>query len=91
MGAPHAEKEFSASLTRLAELYGPIEQTLSTVSVPTFVAWGDRDPFFSVDQGRRTAHAIAGAQFELLERAGHFLPEERPNEVAALIAKLAAT
>jgi len=81
---------FSASLTRLAELYGPIERTLSTVSVPTFVAWGDRDPFFSVEQGRRTARAIAGARFELLERAGHFLPEERPDEVAALIDGLAA-
>lgn len=79
---------FSASLTRLAALYGPIEQSLPTVSVPTFVAWGDRDPFFSVEQGRRTARAIAGSRFELFEGAGHFLPEERPAEVAALIAGL---
>lgn len=79
---------FAASLTRLAELYGPIERTLPTVSVPAFVAWGDRDPFFSVEQGRRTARAISGARFELLDRAGHFLPEERPGEVAALIARL---
>jgi pimeloyl-ACP methyl ester carboxylesterase len=81
---------FSASLTRLAELYGPIEQALSTVSVPAFVAWGDRDPFFSVEQGRRTARAISGARFELLAGAGHFLPEERAEEVAALILQLAA-
>lgn len=79
---------FSSSLLRLAELYGPIEQALSTVSVPTFVAWGDRDPFFSVEQGRRTARAIRGAQFHLLERAGHFLPDERPEEVASLVAQL---
>jgi len=81
---------FSASLTRLAELYGPIEQALSTVSVPAFVAWGDRDPFFSVEQGRRTARAIAGSRFELFEGAGHFLPEERPEEVAALVTGLVA-
>lgn len=79
---------FSNSLLRLAELYGPIERALSTVSVPTFVAWGNRDPFFSVEQGRRTAGAIRGAQFHLLERAGHFLPEERPEEVSALIEDL---
>jgi pimeloyl-ACP methyl ester carboxylesterase len=79
---------FSNSLLRLAELYGPIERALSTVSVPTFVAWGDRDPFFSVEHGRRTAGAIRGAQFQLLERAGHFLPEERPEEISALIENL---
>jgi pimeloyl-ACP methyl ester carboxylesterase len=82
---------FSASLTRLAELYGPIEQSLSTVSVPAFVAWGDCDPFFSVEQGRRTARAIAGSRFDVFEGAGHFLPEERPAEVAALVAGLVAT
>lgn len=82
---------FSASLVRLAELYGPIEQSLSTVAVPTFVAWGDRDPFFSVEQGRRTANAIRGARFELLQGAGHFLPEERPEAVVALIEGLAMT
>lgn len=80
---------FSNSLLRLAELYGPIERALLTVSVPTFVAWGDRDPFFSVEHGRRTVGAIRGAQFHLLERAGHFLPEERPEEVSALIEGLA--
>ena len=80
---------FSASLTRLAELYLPVEQSLPTVAVPTVVAWGDRDPFFSVEQGRRTAGAIPRARFELLEGAGHFLPEERPEKMASLILDLA--
>lgn len=78
---------FSSSLTRLSELYQPIEQALATVSVPRWVAWGDRDPFFSVEHGRRTARVMRDARFELFERAGHFLPEERPAEVAALIAE----
>jgi pimeloyl-ACP methyl ester carboxylesterase len=79
---------FSASLLRLSELYRPIEQALRSVAVPSFVAWGDRDPFFSVEQGRRTAGAMAGSRFELLDGAGHFLPEERPERVASLIADL---
>ncbi len=81
---------FSASLTRLGELYGPIERALQSVTVPTFVAWGDRDPFFSAEHGRRTARAIAGSRFELFEGAGHFLPDERPQEVAALVGALVA-
>jgi pimeloyl-ACP methyl ester carboxylesterase len=79
---------FAVSLLRLNELYAPIERALAAVAVPSFVAWGDRDPFFSVAQGRRTAKAIAGARFELLAGAGHFLPAERPAQVAALIAQL---
>jgi pimeloyl-ACP methyl ester carboxylesterase len=51
---------------------------------------GARDPFFSVQQGRRTADA-AGAHFLLLPDAGHFLPQERPNEVATQITALLDT
>lgn len=80
---------FEVSLLRLAALYGPIEEALRSVAVPSFVAWGDRDPFFSIEQGRRTAGAIPGSQFELMAGAGHFLPAERPDEVAALVDELA--
>lgn len=79
---------FGASLTRMAELYGPIQEGLGDIDAPTLVGWGGSDPFFSVEQGRRTAEAIRGASFRLYEAAGHFLPEERPEEVAADVAEL---
>ncbi len=79
---------FEGSLTRLADLYGPIQDGLGRIGVPTLVGWGERDPFFSVDQGRRTAAAIPGARFRLYGGAGHFLPEERPREVASDVAQL---
>jgi pimeloyl-ACP methyl ester carboxylesterase len=79
---------FEISLLQLRELYAPVERALESVAVPSLVVWGDRDPFFSVEQGRRTASAIAGARFELFEGAGHFLPAERPQRVASLIAEL---
>lgn len=78
---------FDGSLRHLSELYAPVEAALGTVHIPTHVGWGDRDPFFSVEQGRRTATALQ-ATFELLPRAGHFLPEERPAEMAAAIRSL---
>lgn len=80
---------FTASLRHLAELYGPIEDALGRVAAPTLVGWGDHDPFFSVDQGRRTARAVEGAELRIYHGAGHFLPEERPAEVAEDIARLA--
>lgn len=78
---------FAASLTRLAEVYRPIEDALSSLGVPVLVGWGDRDPFFPPAQGERTARA-AGATLRAYEGAGHFLPHERPDEVSADVAAL---
>ncbi|MGD8683791.1 MAG: alpha/beta hydrolase [Chloroflexota bacterium] len=74
---------FSASLHRIVELYTPVEAALASVAVPALVGWGDRDPFFDVATGRRTAQTIPGARFVLYGGAGHFLPEERPEQLAA--------
>ncbi len=81
---------FASSLRRMCELYMPVEAALSTVKVPSLVGWGDRDPFFPVAIGQRTAAVIPGARFRLYERAGHFLPEERPEDVAADLQELLA-
>ncbi len=80
---------FEGSLVHLAELYGPIEAELRRTSVPTLVGWGDHDPFFPVAEGERTALTV-GTTLRVYEGAGHFLPHERPAEVAADIAALAA-
>lgn len=78
---------FGESLARLEELYRPIESQLEALTCPTFVGWGDRDPFLSVTHARRTA-AAARTTLRLYARAGHFLPHERPAEVAAAITEL---
>lgn len=82
---------FSNSLRRLAELYEPVERALRSAHVPALVGWGDRDPFFPVAVGRRTADALPSARFRIYEGAGHFLPEERPDELASDLVELAVT
>jgi pimeloyl-ACP methyl ester carboxylesterase len=79
---------FSGALTRLAELYEPVAAALEDIEVPVLVGWGDRDPFFPVEQARRTA-AAANARLRLFAGAGHFLPHERPTGVAREIAEFA--
>lgn len=81
---------FATSLRGLDQRYAPIAEGLGSIAVPTVVLWGDRDPFFSVDQGRRTARAIRGARFVVLEGAGHFLPEERPGAFVEAVDSLVA-
>jgi pimeloyl-ACP methyl ester carboxylesterase len=80
---------FTAALRELARRYGPITELLGRVAVPTRVVWGDRDPFFPVAQAHRTAALIPGARTTVLPGAGHFLPAERPAELAAEIEAVA--
>lgn len=79
---------FSGALTCLAELYSPVATALQSLEMPVLVGWGDRDPFFPVEQAERTA-AAAHARLRLFHGAGHFLPHERPTEVAREIAEFA--
>lgn len=79
---------FSGALTSLAELYSPVATALAALEVPVLVGWGDRDPFFPLEQGERTA-AAAGARLHVFQGAGHFLPHECPAEVAGEIAAFA--
>lgn len=81
---------FRGSLQHLAELYGPIEQSLSGIKVPTDVLWGEHDPFFGMADGRRLAAAIPAARFRLAEGCGHFLPDECPAIFAGLVGDGAA-
>ena len=80
---------FEHSLRNLRPVYAPLEAVLPTVDVPTAVIWGDQDPFFDVEHGRRTAVAI-GAPFTVLPGAGHVLPAERPEAYLAAIESLRA-
>lgn len=77
---------FTSALRELQRHYAPVVERLSHLTVPTTVVWGDHDPFFPLEQAQRTAAVIPGAELVVLEGAGHFLPDERPREVADQIA-----
>lgn len=78
---------FSYALTNLDSLYPPIEQALAGYKGPSLVGWGDKDPFFSTDQGRRTADLVGGP-LSLYTEAGHFTPEECVEEIVADLRQL---
>jgi pimeloyl-ACP methyl ester carboxylesterase len=76
---------FRRSLADLPANYRAVEQQLRRTRAPGLVLWGDRDPFFGIDVGRRTAEAMSNAVFRTLAGAGHFAPRESPREYAAAI------
>jgi pimeloyl-ACP methyl ester carboxylesterase len=89
MMAPYEGEEGGRKLIRAARALRP-EQTanlgpaLRASGVPALVIWGDRDPYLSVTEVGRPLAALLGAKLLVLP-GGHFLPLERPVEIAAAV------
>ena len=79
------QRVFQRSLADLPGNYQAVQDQLKQTRSPGLVLWGDRDPFFNLDVGRRTAQAMPNAQFRTLAGAGHFGPQECPRDYAAAI------
>jgi haloalkane dehalogenase len=58
-------------------------EALARWSKPALVMFSDHDPIFPVAVGRRFQQLIPGAQFKVIEGAGHFLQEEKGEAIAA--------
>lgn len=79
---------FSASLRDLPGRFADVEAAAKLLHQPAAVIWGGRDPFFSLEQARRTASAIPRGSLSIEPDAGHFLPEERPQAFVAAVRRL---
>ena len=63
------------------------EETLSVdhskITCPTLICWASHDAWMPVEAGRQLKQAIAGpTRFQVIERAGHYVQEDRPDVVA---------
>lgn len=67
-----------------------IERRLLSLRLPSVVLQGGADHIVSVQAARDLAEAIPGAELELHPRAGHRLPFEQPDVVAAAVRRYAA-
>lgn len=64
-------------------------ERLGSITLPTFVVAGDRDPLAPVARVRRdVTNEIPGAVLVTLKLVGHNIPVERPAELAALLTRL---
>lgn len=65
---------------------------LDRISAPTLVLWGENDEWLDPTVGDELTAAIPGARQAAVARAGHFLTEDNPHDVAdALIQFLGST
>jgi 3-oxoadipate enol-lactonase len=58
---------------------------LPTIDVPTLVIAGREDQLIPVDYARSIAAEIPGAQFTLIQGAGHLVPMEQPVPTSRVI------
>jgi pimeloyl-ACP methyl ester carboxylesterase len=64
-------------------LHNPkLKGRLRRIRIPTLFLWGTADRILSEQYGRAFCSAISDAQFEPIERAGHFPHIEQPQEFA---------
>jgi len=64
--------------------------TLTGITVPTLVLWGDRDAVLPRTDQQRILDAVPGSGLTVLEGAGHVAYWDRPERVAAELAAFAA-
>jgi len=71
----------------LASVMDRVEQ----LDLPTLIIWGEADDYQDIRYGKRLAQAIRRARLVVVERAGHFIHEDQPEQVARLISEFAET
>jgi pimeloyl-ACP methyl ester carboxylesterase len=63
---------------------------LPEIRVPTLVVHGTGDRLTAVENGRRMAAAVPGAELALLQDAGHVLHVEEPDDLAKTVLRFLA-
>jgi pimeloyl-ACP methyl ester carboxylesterase len=64
---------------------------VGSVRAPTLVVWGREDRWIPVEHAERFAAALPGSRVEVIDGCGHMPQEERPEDVARLVAAFLAS
>jgi pimeloyl-ACP methyl ester carboxylesterase len=64
---------------------GEIEPRLGSIGTPVLVVWGEEDGWLDPSQAPRLQEEIPGSKLEIIPRAGHFVQEDAPEEVAEVL------
>jgi len=69
-------------------MYSPtLPHLLGGVATPALVVWGRHDGIVPRECGERYAKSLSNARLEIVDGAGHFVDMEKPDELAALVAR----
>jgi len=79
-------REMSFRIAWKPYMYTPtLPHLLGGIATPALVVWGRDDRIVPLECGERYAKALPRARLEIVERAGHFVEMETPDELARLV------
>lgn len=58
---------------------------IERLPLPVLILWGETDNYQDVKVGQRLADGLPAARMVVVREAGHFLPEDQPEEIARLM------
>ena len=76
------------SLLRNAASWEQAAKDYRRIAIPVLLIWGDRD-WATPEEREHDRSLIPGVEMTTLERGGHFLPLDRPQELTELIVRFA--
>lgn len=86
---PSTWDSFAVEQRALAKELPLLGQQIGCIAVPTVVVVGSADRVVRPEAAKRLVAAIPGASLEVVEGAGHLLPQLQPARVATIVRRLA--
>jgi haloalkane dehalogenase len=77
----HLELYRSGDFEKLA----PYEGRLAALELPALILWGGEDRFAGVKMAQRFHEELSGSELEILDGAGHFVWDDRPERASAVL------
>jgi pimeloyl-ACP methyl ester carboxylesterase len=62
-----------------------LSSAAQTITMPALLIWGENDTETPLSDGQRLAKLIPDSRLEIIKKAGHFVHQEKPEDVAKLI------
>jgi pimeloyl-ACP methyl ester carboxylesterase len=66
-------------------LEGEIQANLGKIRVPTLIMWGSDDPYVPLDFAKKLKDDIPNSELYVVLQSGHYIQEERPEDVRAAL------
>lgn len=74
-----------ATVKRLRQTSLDLQDSISTIKVPTLIIWGEDDRWIPVSSAVRFNEEIRDSKLEILQGVGHIPMEEEPIETAEIV------
>ncbi|HUK10863.1 MAG TPA: alpha/beta fold hydrolase [Stellaceae bacterium] len=83
---PKYRRDFPHAARWITEEHAAAARPVERILTPTLLIWGDADPISRVAVGRHLESRMPNARLIVIPGGGHRLAQDRPDEVAPLVA-----